>query len=120
MNKNNGNKNNFISNLEKTKAKFENGNGNNFIDIDNTNNTNNTRNTNNSENYILSFPQVIYRTKTYSVKYIKKWNEKNKIPIIEGIDNIDFQSNMIIDQIKILLDNMSFFKLHYLQGKDVK
>jgi len=69
---------------------------------------------------ILAFSKLIFRTKTYKVKYIKKWNEKNKIPIIEGIENLDFQSNMITDQIKVLLDNMSFFKLHYLQGKDVK
>lgn len=68
----------------------------------------------------ISFHQNINRTKTYKVKYVKKWNEKNKIPIIDGITNLDFQSNIIIDQIKVLLDNMSFFKLHYLQGKDVR
>lgn len=59
------------------------------------------------------------RIKTYKVKFIKKWNERNKIPVIDGITNLDFQTNIIIDQIKVLLDNMSFFKLHYLQGKDV-
>ncbi len=100
------NKNN-ISIMEKSKAYMEN----NIIDINNTNNSNYN---------IFALPQIINRTKTYSIKYIKKWNERNKIPLIEGIDNIDFQSNMIIDQIKILLDNMSFFKIHYLQGKDVK
>jgi nucleoside-triphosphatase THEP1 len=68
----------------------------------------------------ITFNAKVNRTKTYKVKLINKWNEKNKIPIIDGISNLDFQSNMIIDQIKVLLDNMSFFKLHYLQGKDVK
>lgn len=76
-------------------------------------------NVGNYTNYPMSFNQNLYRTKTYKIKFVKKWNEKNKIPIIDGITNLDFQSNIIVDQIKVLLDNMSYFKLHYLQGKDV-
>jgi len=57
------------------------------------------------------------------VKFIKKWFEKNNIPIPVNsnpkFSNIDFQSNNIIDQVKVLLDNMNYFKLQYLQGKEV-
>jgi len=64
------------------------------------------------------------RVKTYNVKYIKKWFEKNSLPSQSNNNlkyaNIDFQSNNIIDQIKVLLDNMNYFKLQYLQGKEVK
>lgn len=68
-------------------------------------------------------PEKIYRIKTYNVRYIKKWFEKNNIPTLSNSQqkyaNMDFQSNNIIDQIKVLLDNMNYFKLQYLQGKEV-
>jgi len=61
--------------------------------------------------------------KTYNIRYIKKWFEKNNIPTLANSQqkqaSLDFQSNNIIDQIKVLLDNMNFFKLQYLQGKEV-
>jgi len=71
----------------------------------------------------LNKQQLIYRVKTYNIRYIKKWFEKNNIPTLANSQqkhaSMDFQSNNIIDQIKVLLDNMNFFKLQYLQGKEV-
>lgn len=60
-----------------------------------------------------------FRIKTYKIKYVNNWNEKNQIPTSDVTKNLDFQSNIIIDLIKVLLDNMNFFKLHYIQGKEV-
>lgn len=83
-------------------------------------------NANNNNNYYtanLNRPHPSYRVKTYNVRYIKKWFEKNNIPTLannqQKYANMDFQSNNIIDQIKVLLDNMNYFKLQYLQGKEV-
>lgn len=83
-------------------------------------------NANVTSNYytaIVNKPQPVFRIKTYNVRYIKKWFEKNNIPTLANSQqkyaNMDFQSNNIIDQIKVLLDNMNYFKLQYLQGKEV-
>jgi hypothetical protein len=79
----------------------------------------------NNYNYTanLNKHQPVYRVKTYNIRYIKKWFEKNNIPTLANSQqkqaSLDFQSNNIIDQIKVLLDNMNFFKLQYLQGKEV-
>ena len=80
-------------------------------------------NVNNYYTAIVNKPQLVYRIKSYNVRYIKKWFEKNNIPTLANSQqkyaNMDFQSNNIIDQIKVLLDNMNYFKLQYLQGKEV-
>ena len=77
-----------------------------------------------NQNLINKKLPISYRNKTYSVRFIKNWFEKNKIPVQtlnnQSANNVDFQSNNIIDQIKVLLDNVNFYKLHYMQGKEVK
>lgn len=94
---------------------------------ENTNNIDNNANVNSKDIEKLNLvnkPQAPgFRTKTYNVKLIKRWFEKNNIPVpaqnSEKYSIIDFQSNNITDQIKVLLDNLNYFKLQYLQGKDV-
>jgi hypothetical protein len=62
-----------------------------------------------------------FRRKTYSVKYIRNWYEKNNlIPhklIPRLTNNIEFQSNILIDEIKVLLDNIQHYRTKYLNDR---
>lgn len=66
----------------------------------------------------------IYRKKSYKVGFIVNWYDKNQIPAqnftANTINNLDFQSNIIINQLKILFDSVNQYKMQYLQGKNVK
>jgi len=63
------------------------------------------------------------RIKSYNVYFITNWFDKNQIPFHNYtphmVSNIEFQSNTIIDQMKVLLDNLNYFKIQFLQGKNV-
>lgn len=64
------------------------------------------------------------RVKSYYVYFINNWFEKNQIPFQNYtphmVNNLEFQSNTIIDQMKVLLDSINHFKMQFLQGKNVK
>lgn len=63
------------------------------------------------------------RIKSYNIYFVGNWFEKNQIPYqdytLHMVNNIEFQSNTIIDQLKVLLDNINHFKMQFLQGKNV-
>jgi hypothetical protein len=63
------------------------------------------------------------RIKSYNINVISNWFEKNQIPNQKYsphmVNNIEFQSNAIIDQMRVLLDSIDHFKIHFLQGKNV-
>lgn len=75
------------------------------------------------ENYFDFSKFVEHRIKTYKVELINNWYEKNQIPNSNFdryiVKNLEFQSNNIIDQMKVLLDNVNYFKIQYLLGKQV-
>ena len=63
------------------------------------------------------------RIKSYNINVISNWFEKNQIPHQKYsphmVNNIEFQSNAIIDQMRVLLDSIDHFKINFLQGKNV-
>ena len=75
------------------------------------------------ENYFDFSKCFEHRIKTYKVELINNWHEKNQIPNSNFdryiVKNLEFQSNNIIDQMKVLLDNVNYFKIQYLLGKQV-
>lgn len=64
-----------------------------------------------------------YRIKDYKVDTNPEWYEKNGFPIQkfnkEVINDIDYQSSLIIDEIKVLLDNIQHYKISQLQDREV-
>ncbi len=78
----------------------------------------------NTTNYFFQKSKIINsRIKSYNVYFIGNWFEKNQIPhqnyTFLMVNNIEFQSNTIIDQMRVLLDNIGYFKLQFLQEKIV-
>jgi len=61
------------------------------------------------------------RIKSLAVCYKPNWMIKNGYPeqeIAKEISNdIDFQSNTIIDEIKVLLENINSYRENYLDGQ---
>jgi hypothetical protein len=65
-----------------------------------------------------------YRIKTYKVKYDSHWYIKNGI-IPNSFNelakkDLDIQSAIISDEIKISLDNMNYYRTHYLHNSKVR
>jgi hypothetical protein len=62
-----------------------------------------------------------YRQKTFTVEYILNWYEKNSLITPKLLprltNNIEFQSNILIDEIKVLLENIQHYRLKYLGDK---
>ena len=63
------------------------------------------------------------RIKHFKVEFIKNWNEKkgfskNSIPECIAA-NLEFQSSMITDELKVLIDNSHTLKINFLNAKDV-
>jgi hypothetical protein len=62
-----------------------------------------------------------YRRKSYNVEFIRNWYEKNNlIPhnlIPRLTNNIEFQSNILIDEIKVLLDNIQHYRTKFLNDR---
>lgn len=78
-----------------------------------------------SENFLIKNQLApSSRLKTYNVFLINNWFDRNQIPYQNYnnfiVNNLEFQSNTIIDQMKVLLDSINHFKLSFLQGKNVK
>lgn len=61
------------------------------------------------------------RLKTFSVNYKPNWLLKNGFPeqeIAKEIScDLDYQSNTIQDEIKVLLENINSYRLNYLDGQ---
>jgi len=60
------------------------------------------------------------RLKTFKVKFIKNWYTKNGFtePNIKVVKDDDFQSGVITDEIKVILDGINHFKITQLNLKD--
>lgn len=62
------------------------------------------------------------RLKDFSVAYENNWYEKNSL--IPGnfnkamVNNLDYQSSILIDEMKVLMDNVENFKMNFLNGKE--
>jgi len=85
----------------------------------------NKGNKNATQNYFFPSVKIAnYRKKSYDINYVNNWFEKNQIPTQSYtphlVNNIEYQSNSIIDQMRVLLDNINHFKLQYMQGQNVK
>ena len=52
------------------------------------------------------------------------WNDKNKIPsqncTANIANNLEFQSNTVVNHLKILFDSINQYKMQFLQGTNVK
>jgi len=63
------------------------------------------------------------RIKSYKVSYLGNWHEKTRLPISKIlpclISDSDYLFSAISDEIKILLDNFSYFKINYLNGLEM-
>ena len=63
------------------------------------------------------------RLKSYKVEPIKNWHEKHGIPMQNFspflLDSVEHQSSLVIDEIKVLLDNIQYFKLNFVNSKDM-
>jgi hypothetical protein len=64
-----------------------------------------------------------YRVKTYKIKFIPDWYQKNGIVPKNfqelGGKDIEIQSAIVNDEIKIFLDNMNYYRTHYLHSTKV-
>lgn len=72
----------------------------------------------------VSKPVLNYsRKKTFKVVYSDSWYDKEGLPpqqfSLQIINNIEFQSNILIDEMKVLMDNIQFYKLNFLTRKQV-
>jgi len=64
------------------------------------------------------------RKKTFKVKYLVNWYEKTGYTPYkmteETCNNIEFQSNIVSDEMKILLENLQYYKMMFLNGNEVR
>jgi len=76
-----------------------------------------------NRNLIIPNENEFQRIKTFKIFYIPKWELKNgiEIPNISNalLSNLEYQSNIISDAIKVLLENIQNFKLKYLSSRDL-
>lgn len=103
---------------------------NNYLATDNNNSNNN--NSNNS-NYLkkssllsvsrLSKKEKPKRLRTFKIKLIKNYYEKKKLAFKalpkSVITDIDYQSCVFIDELKVLLDNSENLRLHFLTNENM-
>ena len=57
------------------------------------------------------------------MRFLPNWYEKmgfiNRKITDDMCNNIDFQSNMISDEINVLLENIQYYKIMFLHGNEV-
>ena len=57
------------------------------------------------------------------MRYLTNWYERmgfiNPKITDDMCNNIDFQSNMISDEINVLLENIQYYKIMFLHGNEV-
>jgi hypothetical protein len=86
-------------------------------------NKNNTSTTKEDISSVKKENKEYSRMKNYKVALINNWNEKVGIPVqhysIGLVSNLEFQSGLIVDEIKVLLDNFHYFKLNFMHNKEV-
>jgi hypothetical protein len=77
----------------------------------------------NIPNKITSMYKNHSRIRTFNVEYITNWYESSGFssPIFSYVllNNVEYQSKIIIDDIKVLIENLQFYKLNYLSSEDL-
>jgi len=68
-------------------------------------------------------PVVYNRKKTFKIAFEANWFEKVGLPNKNFsnslVNSVDDQSIFIVDEMRVLLDNLQFFKTHYLLSHDL-
>jgi hypothetical protein len=72
------------------------------------------------DNNLINKPQLMLRKKTYKIQYKPDWYERIGIPEPNYhprlVSELEFQSGLVSDEIKLLLENFNYFKMNYLHS----